>query len=556
MRVLIIGGYGNFGFRLAKLLGPDARLTVILAGRNLGKAQAACTDLNTYAAIFKPLKLNRNRDLTSQIEVAPDIIVDTSGPFQAYDHAPYAVVEYAISQGCHYLDIADCVDFVAGISAYDTKAKQAGITALSGLSTYPCLTSAVLLHFQDRFDDVTHVKSGIAPSPKAGLGLNVIKAITSYAGKRVHLFKDGKKQHTYGLTESFKHRIRPPGADPLDIRLFSNVDAPETSLWPTHFPKLHSLWFGAGPKPMILHRLLILFSKMVRWKLLPGISGISGLISRILDACKFGAHRGGMFVELSGKSGSRNKTLSWHLIAEGDDGPNIPIIPVAITVSRILNGNPPEPGARPAIGAVSLDAYSKMFETFDMTSGIWDSEEPCENLYPKALGSAYDALPETLQSLHRIDKKSVFEGRAKVTRGHSPIAWLTGLVFRFPKTTEDTPIKVVLTNNGGVETWDRHFDGRKMVSLQEYGQGDWDGLIVEKFGPVSIAMAAIAKNGEMHLVTKGWRCLGIPLPRILAPGGDIFEHEDAGRFNFHVDICAPLLGRLVKYEGWLQPIKE
>ena len=32
-RVLILGGYGNFGGRLAQLLAHDARLTLLITGR-------------------------------------------------------------------------------------------------------------------------------------------------------------------------------------------------------------------------------------------------------------------------------------------------------------------------------------------------------------------------------------------------------------------------------------------------------------------------------------------------------------------------------------------
>lgn len=556
MRVLIIGGYGNFGFRLAKLLAGESQLHITLAGRSLEKAQHACEDLKNTLAEFHALKLDRTEDLTTQIKTVPDVIIDTSGPFQIYGDQPYNVVEYAIANGCHYLDISDSADFVSGISEFNQAAKDAEIIALSGLSTYPCLTSAVFLAYKGKFDAVTKVRAGIAPSPKAGLGRSVIEAITAYAGKPIPEYKNGKQHKNYGLTNGFKYRISPPGIDPLDVRLFSNVEAPETKLWPETFPQLKTLWFGAGPKPMFMHRALMGLSHLVRWKLLPGLAGLAGLMTWGLGIFTAGAHRGGMFVELSGTKNNEDQTLTWHLVAEGDDGPNIPIIPVAVTVLKMLEGNSPDVGARASVGAVSLSDYESLFEKFKITTGVWNSSETFDNLYEQAMGSAYTKLPLPIQGLHRIDGISTFEGRAKVTRGKSPVAWLAGLIFRFPKSTIDTPVKVVLSAQNGVETWERFFDGQRMVSLQEMGTGKWSGLIVEKFGPVAIAMAAIVKDGQMHLITKGWTFLGCPLPGWLAPGGEIFEHDSDGRFNFHVDICAPLIGRLVKYEGWLEPIAE
>ena len=45
------------------------------------------------------------------------------------------------------------------------------------------------------------VEAGVAPSPRADLGLNVIKAIISYAGRRIALAgEDGV--HGFGLTDA------------------------------------------------------------------------------------------------------------------------------------------------------------------------------------------------------------------------------------------------------------------------------------------------------------------------------------------------------------------
>jgi hypothetical protein len=38
-KILILGGYGTFGRRLAQLLADDSRLTLVIAGRSLAKAQ-------------------------------------------------------------------------------------------------------------------------------------------------------------------------------------------------------------------------------------------------------------------------------------------------------------------------------------------------------------------------------------------------------------------------------------------------------------------------------------------------------------------------------------
>src|SRR4249919_3677336 len=114
LRVLILGGYGTFGGRLARLLADAAPLTLIVAGRSLEQAKAFCAALPARAALV-PAAFDREGDLDTQLSaLAPDIMVDASGPFQGYAE-PYRLVQAAIAHGVDYLDLADGADFVDGI---------------------------------------------------------------------------------------------------------------------------------------------------------------------------------------------------------------------------------------------------------------------------------------------------------------------------------------------------------------------------------------------------------------------------------------------------------
>ena len=91
--VLILGGYGTFGGRLARLLGAVEGVRLIIAGRSLEKATRFCAALPAGFG-HKPARVDRDADLRAEIAaLAPDILVDASGPFQAYGEATYRVVE-------------------------------------------------------------------------------------------------------------------------------------------------------------------------------------------------------------------------------------------------------------------------------------------------------------------------------------------------------------------------------------------------------------------------------------------------------------------------------
>jgi hypothetical protein len=80
-----------------------------------------------------------------------------------------------------------------------------------------------------------------------------------------------------------------------------------------------------------------------------------------------------MFVEVEGiEAGGRPMKRSWHLLAEGDDGPYIPSMAVEAVVRNALEGRAPRPGARAAVSDLELDDYAKVFAGRMIFTGIRD----------------------------------------------------------------------------------------------------------------------------------------------------------------------------------------
>ncbi len=149
MRVLIIGGYGTFGGRLVDLLIDEPRLTLIVAGRDLARAQRFCA-ARTRAATLEAAQFDRAVPEAALAALRPDIVVDAAGPFQLYGRDPYRVVRAALAAGAHWIDLADAVGFVKGIAAFDGEARAAGRFVLAGASSFPVLTAAVVRRTRPR----------------------------------------------------------------------------------------------------------------------------------------------------------------------------------------------------------------------------------------------------------------------------------------------------------------------------------------------------------------------------------------------------------------------
>lgn len=81
LTVLIVGGYGMFGGRIVQLIEDEPRLTLVVAGRSLEKAEAFCRSRGAVKAKLVPAAFDRNGDIAGPLDRhRPDVLVDASGP--------------------------------------------------------------------------------------------------------------------------------------------------------------------------------------------------------------------------------------------------------------------------------------------------------------------------------------------------------------------------------------------------------------------------------------------------------------------------------------------
>lgn len=547
---MILGGYGVFGGRLAELLSDLGEVEILICGRNLVSAKTFCANYAGKAAV-RPFRLDR-KDITEGIRTErPDLVVDASGPFQDYGDSGYGVITACISARISYLDFADAADFVFGVSQFDERAKASDVFILSGVSSFPVLTAAVLREMANSMDIVS-VEGGIAPSPFAGIGLNVMRAVVGYAGAPVKLLRNGKQGHGVGLAESMRFTVAVPGRIPLKNIHFSLVDVPDLQVIPPEHATLRNIWMGAGPVPEVLHRVLNFLAKARARFGLPSLAPLSAQFYTVLNMMKFGEHRGGMFVRAHGINNGQEIEQSWHLLAEGDDGPYIPSMAIEAIIRKLLAGERPEPGARPATNALELADYDSLFAGRSIFTGFRESDAAAP-IYRQLLGSAFDLLPRQVRALHNASDVRHWTGRADIKRGNGIIAKAIGRIIGFPQAGSGVPVSVTFTPESKGERWTRDFGGKIFSSLQTLGSGKNAYLLVERFGLVNVSLALVVDGNRLRLIPRRWSCLGIPLPKFLLPRGESFESEEDGQFKFDVEIVAPVIGLIVAYQGTLTP---
>lgn len=556
LRILIVGGYGTFGGRLIELVEDDPRLTVIVAGRSLDLARAYCATRTSAAAELIPCAFNRDHATAQQLDaIRPDLVVDASGPFQAYGSRPYRLIELCINCRINYVDLADGSEFVAGAAQFDAMAKAAGVFVLAGVSSFPVLTAAVVRRLSTEMSSIQRIRGGIAPSPYAGVGANVIRAIASYSGQSVPLRKNGHSGTGYPFVDAIPYIIAPPGKMPLKRRRFSLVDVPDLRVLPALWPTVEEVWMGAGPVPLMLHRMLNVFAWLVKVRLLPSLLWMSKAMHFVTDHAQWGEHRGGMFVEVSGVDANDQAVCKvWHLLAEGDDGPLIPCMAIEAVIRNMVSGKTPEHGARAATADVSLEDYENLFKRRTIYTGIRNHvPAAAAPLFERALSSAWLELAQPIRDLHTVGAGRSFKGRCTVRRGRNVLARLAANINHFPLEGNDQVMLMRIDSLGHGERWSRTCDGRTFSSTQMPGQGRSEWLVREKFGAVAVDVALLVEDSNLRYVLRGWTFFGVPMPLAWAPRLIALESVQDGVFKFDVKISHPWIGLIVHYVGTLAP---
>ena len=359
-RVLIIGGYGNFGSFIASKLAHEGNIQLIIAGRDGSKAKKFADNIQSK---FKPESYQMDIDtnlVESLAEIKPNVVIHTSGPYQDQS---YKVAEACIQQGCHYIDLADARDFVSGITCLNEQAQKKGILICSGASSVPCLTGAIIDQYKNEFKQLEKIEYAIATAHLTNRGLATTAAALSYAGKPFKTLIDGKMQNIYGWTDlKFRNFWK------LGLRAMGSCDIPDLEIFPSRYPSLKTMRFRGGLELKLLHIILFGLSWLVKLKIVPSLQPAANImlkISFLFD--KIGKDNSGFYMSLFGlDNADKQKKIDFEIVAKHGDGLYIPTMPSIILAKKFANNEIKETGAKPCLDIIALDEYLQALKELDI----------------------------------------------------------------------------------------------------------------------------------------------------------------------------------------------
>ncbi len=350
-RVVVLGGYGNFGARICRALTVESGLEVLAAGRSANRGLQLDLASSDFAARLQ--------------QVFPDIVIHCAGPFQGQD---YRAARAALAAGAHYIDLADGRDFVARFAkSLDTEARAAGRLALSGASTLPALSSAVIDTLSRRFRGLEEVQIAIAPGQRAPRGAATMAAVLGCCGRPFKWLSGGAWRDAWGWQELVRLRFAGLGS-----RWAAACDVPDLELLPARHPGLRTVEFRAALELPVQHFALWLAAGLRRLGAPLPLERWARPLDRLaLTMDAFGGERAGMLVSLSGtKPDDTRARAEWHLTADAFVGPEIPCFAAILLARKLARGVVVERGAFACMGFLALADFEPEFANWEIATAI------------------------------------------------------------------------------------------------------------------------------------------------------------------------------------------
>lgn len=380
VRVLIIGGYGKLGSCIARQLVQEEDTQLIIAGRDLRRAEAMAVQLSqlqlnqTYRVKAEYLDIDRGVS-EKLFEMKPALVIHTAGPFREQG---YQVASACMEIGAHYIDLATDPGFVDGMMGLRNSADDKGVLIVSGASAKPCLPVAVIDQFQRKFKELQRVEYRHSKSLSSLSGTATIADLLGQLGEAIDVLSEGQTRTVYGWQQWRWLRSRGQG-----LRLLANSSPTLAAVFPTRYPSLSSCRFFEGVESKSLQILFWLLSWPGRINLLRHVEKAAPLFRQLVAALQrfdsatdiFAVQLTGISLDSVAQSEASEElegieeitTLSIVVQAKAGAGIDLQCMPAILLARKLLHGKLRQTGVVSCAGMITLREYKDACEGLEIS---------------------------------------------------------------------------------------------------------------------------------------------------------------------------------------------
>lgn len=191
-----------------------------------------------------------------------------------------------------------------------------------------------------------------------------------------------------------------------------------------------------------------------------------------------------------------------------------------------------------------------------------DIECPCNapasrgrsGMFARLLDTAWERLPRSVRRIHAgapVDARGI----ARVAGDNHWLARMLRTVAGLPEPAGAVELALEVRGCAAREKWYRRF-GRNPMRSELNLSTRHANTLEERLGPARLTFALEVVDARLHWITREVRVLGVALPLRWFRGVCASCGEEQGRYAFDIDVRLPLVGRLVAYSGWLEPVDD
>src|SRR5262245_16122748 len=192
-RLLIAGGYGVVGRRIASLLAPHYPGRVVIGGRrvDVARREAARIDFGTQA---RDLDVNSHDSVAAALD-GMDVVVSCVDQLE-----PHLLLLCA-QNGLAYTDITPHLAFRSDIENVDTQARQSGARILMGAGMAPGIANVMAAWLAHHVESVQAIETTVLLSIGDEYGAASTEFLTETLTRPFRLFDRGKYRTVWPFTE-------------------------------------------------------------------------------------------------------------------------------------------------------------------------------------------------------------------------------------------------------------------------------------------------------------------------------------------------------------------
>lgn len=280
--ILIIGGYGEVGGKIAKLLLQNYPNRIWIAGRNIEKAKDFCLQ---HKNLVRPLQL----DVSAKVH--PEQLENVSLVIMCLEQKDTTFAQLCLNEGIIYIDITASYTFLKKLEALHSLAVQKHSTAIFSVGMAPGLTNLMAMHAARQLSSLEKMHISILLGAGDTHGTAAILWILQQLNKPFNSYNNQKVANfTNKRTVKFKK---------IGKRSVYQFNFSDQHTLTKHFPSIPIVTrLGFDVEPL---NKFVSFLQKSRIACLLKFNGIQILLASLIQKIKIGSDVCGIQIEAIGK---------------------------------------------------------------------------------------------------------------------------------------------------------------------------------------------------------------------------------------------------------------